>query len=171
MKKILTKKNLLNKVAIKKINSILLKEKENYSAYFKNDFNFLGELDNNLVVGDIIFWIETNYVGKYPKVNFDGYNFFYGKIIKESYSERGQHTFTILFANGDKKLKKGRTLHKIEARVIKRADNFEELQQEKNKRGLYAKIKALENWIMEHDPSHFNYQDKVDRLEEYKIQL
>ena len=56
-----------------------------------------------------------------------GEEYFAGTVVKHSYGERtGQHTFTILLANGRKKLVKGRNLYPN--LTVHRVDESAEIQ-------------------------------------------
>jgi len=80
-----------------------------------------------------------------------------GKILKESYSSRGQHTFTIEIINceGFKKedvlsknkiTRKGRNVYK-DFNILEVPEDVEKLQKEKKPRSITARKRRYENYL------------------------
>ena len=143
MKKITKINGELTKTAEKKTNDFLKKaEKARYVSAVELQKVLNREKTTDVIKGDIILWIEPV---------FSGYTYEIGEVIKENYSGKGQHTFSIKKTNGKISCKKGRTIFKECCILIERKTENEAVAlKEKHARGLQAKKKALEIWLLEH---------------------
>lgn len=151
-------------IDIKKINDFLVKS-ENDKLVSKYDLEKIlnKKSTTDVIIGDTVLWIEPQFSGSFRNAKFDGYTFFIGTIEKDSYSARGQHTFSIMLEDGTKTRKKGRTLFKEVCILIERIGNEKDLQ-DKHERGAEAKFNALQNWLNNNNESHANYDDKLERF-------
>jgi hypothetical protein len=111
----------------------------------------------SLVKGMKIEFRENVFAGSYKNPKYLGERRITGKILKESYSNRGQHTFTIEVINceGIKKedvlsknkiTRKGRNLYK-DFNILEVPADVEKLQQEKKPRSISAKKRRYENYL------------------------
>lgn len=66
---------------------------------------------SDCVVGDEIAFDRAIFGGTFRKPTFEGFERIEAKIIRESYSEAGQHTFTLELKNGTTTRIKGRNLY------------------------------------------------------------
>ena len=164
---VLTKTGKLKKVITKKLLRILGEQAcKPYCDRILIESYFidigLPPKNTDLVVGDTILWIEPEFTGSFKNARFDGYTYKIGEIVKDSYgSKKAQHTFTIKLDNGEKVMKKGRTIMKEYSTVLKQADNREASLDEKHKRGISAKKDALEKWLNNNEESHPSYDEKT----------
>ena len=166
----INKNGELSKVVIKKIKSFLSEADKPYS-FCEYDFKatFKVKSTTDIVVGDLILWIEPAFSGSFRNARFSHYDFFYGRIGNDSYSEKGQHTFTILDFKGNKTRKKGRTLFKEGCFLLEESESRDLKINEKHKRGKSAKITALETWLYDNLPDHPRYEEKKERLEKLRL--
>jgi|TARA_R110000822_G_scaffold176392_2_gene315901 hypothetical protein len=111
----------------------------------------------SLVKGMKIEFRENVFSGNYIKPKYLGERRIVGKILKESYSSRGQHTFTIEVINceGIKKedvlsknkiTRKGRNVYK-DFNILEVPEDVEKLQEEKKPRSITARKRRYENYL------------------------
>lgn len=80
---------------------------------YRGDDEFTICCTGDCVVGDEVRFDRAEFGGSFRRPTFLGFERVTGRIVADSYgADKQQHTFTILLANGEKTLIKGRNLYK-----------------------------------------------------------
>lgn len=96
------------------------------------------DITGDACVGDEVIFLRAIFGGSLKNPKFLRHEIVEGKIVNDSYgSQRGQHTFTLLTANGEKTLIKGRNLYRngLFAKPRNEEERSEALS-EKHERGM-----------------------------------
>jgi hypothetical protein len=111
---------------------------EMYSLLQKFEADYPEDITGDACVGDEVVFLRGVFGGSFRNPKFLRYEIVEGKIVNDSYgSQRGQHTFTLLTANGEKTLIKGRNLYRngLFAKPRNEEERNEALS-EKHERGM-----------------------------------
>ena len=96
------------------------------------------DITGDACIGDEVIFLRAIFGGSFRNPKFLRHEIVEGKIVNDSYgSQRGQHTFTLLTANGEKTLIKGRNLYRngLFAKPRNEEERSEALS-EKHERGM-----------------------------------
>lgn len=112
------------------------------TSTFAGDEEFHIACTGDAVLGDEVRFERATFSGSFRKPRFDGFEQVTGKIVADSYGDaKQQHTFTLVLANGERTMIKGRNLYANGVYRKAWADEGarREAQQEKHGRGDAAR--------------------------------
>ena len=80
---------------------------------YNGDADYTINCTGDAASGDHVRFQQAVFSGSFRNAKFSHFELISGEIIKDSYgADKQQHTFTLLLADGSKKLIKGRNLYK-----------------------------------------------------------